>query len=247
MRVLSRMSEPRRPAPQDDRVAPASIARPNAPSPLRAYFAARGRNRRMAADSVIALEQEPAEAIHLVLTGVARCYVMSEDGRRNISRFAWPGDFIGCVAIDAWHFSAEAIDTLTLRSIKRDALESALLRDGALQRDLRREVAQEMRRREAHIARIASLSAEARLLDFLHEVAGHASEIDGFSQLPLMRRDIADFLGMSIETTSRTFTSLRRSGRLQMRGVGEFRIRGDAPSRRKLCFDIRQAAAPAEQ
>lgn len=200
---------------------------------LEALMAERGRNRRHGKDSLILLEEEPVEAIHQVVSGVVRCYVMSEEGRRQITRFAWPGDYLGCSAVDVWHFSAEAVDDTVLRSISRDTLEAAEIGDREFHRDLRRATMREMKRREAHLARVAYLTADERLLDFLHELLAHASERDGYRRLPLMRRDIADHLGLSVETVSRAFTSLKRTGRIEMRGADWFHIAANVDTRQR--------------
>lgn len=199
---------------------------PDAPneSRLARFVAARGRRRRAAENSLIFLEQEPVESIYQVVSGVVRCFVMSEDGRRQITRFAWPGDFLGCVAIDAWHFSAEAVNEVVLRSVPQNALEAALLEDVELQRDMRRATALEMKRRQTHLARVAYMPADDRLYDFLVELSRYAGRRDGYLMLPLMRRDIADHLGLSVETVSRAFTALKRSGRLEMRRADGFRM-----------------------
>lgn len=204
--------------------------------PLAALIAERGRNGHYAKDSLILLQEEPVETIHQVVSGVVRCYVMSEEGRRQITRFAWPGDYLGCVAIDAWHFSAEAVQNSVLRSVARETLEAAEFRDPELHRDLRRASMREMKRREAHLARVAYLSADERLLDFLGELLAHTSDREGYRRLPLMRRDIADYLGLSVETVSRAFTSLKRAGLIAMRGSDWFQITADGALGHKARF-----------
>ncbi|MEO1533862.1 MAG: helix-turn-helix domain-containing protein, partial [Pseudomonadota bacterium] len=91
------------------------------------------------------------------------------------------------------------------------------------------------RQRERHLLRIASLPAEARLRGFLAEFTRQAGKdlqlASGFVSLPMSRRDIADHLGLTLETVSRAFGALRRRGQLELLGKAAFRLEREANER----------------
>ena len=152
-------------------------------------------------------EAEPADYLYKVVTGAVRMYRVLNDGRRQIGAFYFPGDIFGLEPGDDQHASsAEAIGDLTVLVFKRSAVLALSARDADVARELWEMTARELHRVQSHMLLLIK-SAQERVASFLLEMAGRGSENDEVT-LPMSRQDIADFLGLTIETVSRTITQL---------------------------------------
>ncbi|HUN99761.1 MAG TPA: helix-turn-helix domain-containing protein [Bradyrhizobium sp.] len=155
-------------------------------------------------------EDEPAEYLYQVVSGAVRTYKVLEDGRRQICAFYLPGDIFGFEAGDSHMASAEAIGETHVLVVKRIAIMSRADHEKDLARQLWDATAQELRRFQEHMLLLIK-SAEERVAGFLVEMAHRAAKTVSV-ELPMSRQDIADYLGLTIETVSRTFTQLEHSG-----------------------------------
>jgi len=154
-------------------------------------------------------ENEPAEYLYKVVSGAVRTYKVLNDGRRQIGAFYLPGDVFGLEVDDVHTFSAEAIVNSKILVIKRSALVNLAARDTETARKLWTMTAGELQRVQAHILLLIK-TAQERVAGFLLEMASRVplgNEID----LPMSRQDIADYLGLTIETVSRTLTQLENT------------------------------------
>jgi len=154
-------------------------------------------------------ENEPAEYLYKVVSGSIRTYKVLNDGRRQIGAFYLPGDVFGLEVGDEHTFSAEAIVNSKVLVIKRSALVGMASRDTEIARKLWTMTASELHRVQAHILLLIK-TAQERVAGFLLEMASRVpvgNEID----LPMSRQDIADYLGLTIETVSRTLTQLENT------------------------------------
>jgi CRP/FNR family nitrogen fixation transcriptional regulator len=158
-------------------------------------------------------EGEPAEYVYKVLSGAARSYKVLDDGRRQISAFYLPGDMFGLEAGDEHYSSAEAVSESTILVIKRSALVALASRDGEVARHLWGVTARELERIQDHMLLLIQ-SAQERVACFLLEMAERLSS-DSI-ELPMPRQDIADYLGLTIETVSRTLTQLETSSAIEV-------------------------------
>ena len=155
-------------------------------------------------------ENEPADYLYKVVSGAVRTYKVLNDGRRQIGSFYLPGDIFGLEVGDEHSFSAEAVVDCKVLVIKRSALVSLAGRDTEVARHLWTMAAAELQRAQDHIMLLIK-TAQERVAGFLVEMSARnsgASEVD----LPMSRQDIADYLGLTIETVSRTLTQLENSG-----------------------------------
>jgi CRP/FNR family transcriptional regulator, nitrogen fixation regulation protein len=151
-------------------------------------------------------EGEAAEYLYKVVSGVVRTSKVLADGRRQIGAFYMPGDLFG-LEFGAEHaFSAEAISDAKIVVIKRSMVLAMAARDSAVAQELWSATARELQRVQARVLLLIK-SAEERLAGFLLEMAtrGPSAQV---VELPMSRQDIADYLGLTIETVSRTFTHL---------------------------------------
>jgi CRP/FNR family nitrogen fixation transcriptional regulator len=154
-------------------------------------------------------ENEPADYLYRVISGAVRTYKVLNDGRRQIGGFYLPGDIFGLECGEEHSFSAEAITECKVLVIKRSSLVSLAARDGEVARQLWTMTAGELQRAQDHIMLLIK-TAQERVAGFLLEMAGR-SVSTGEIELPMSRQDIADYLGLTIETVSRTLTQLEKS------------------------------------
>lgn len=165
---------------------------------------------RFARNAEIFGEDEEAEYLYQVVSGAVRAYRMLDDGRRQVVAFYLPGDVFGVEAADVHQCSAEAIAESQVLVVKRSSILARAEREKDLSRQLWMLTVRELQRVQQH-SLVLIKSAEERVAGFLLEMAGRCSG-NGAVELPMTRQDIADYLGLTIETVSRTFTQLTQSG-----------------------------------
>jgi CRP/FNR family transcriptional regulator, nitrogen fixation regulation protein len=159
-------------------------------------------------------DNEPAEYLYKVVSGCVRTYKILSDGRRQIGGFHLPGEVFGLSFGDEHTMSAEAIADSKVLVIKRSALEALAQRDPAIGHELFSLTGRELRRVQDRILLLIK-SAQERVAGFLLEMAERVCADDGLD-LPMSRQDIADYLGLTIETVSRTLTALERSAAIEL-------------------------------
>jgi len=153
-------------------------------------------------------ENEPAEYLYKVVSGAVCTYKILNDGRRQISGFYLPGEFFGLQYSGEYEFSAEAIRDAKSLVIKKSALMAAARGDAAVSHGLLLLTALELGRVQNRVLLLAK-SAQERVVGFLLEMAARSPSGRSL-QLPMLRQDIADYLGLTIETVSRTLKSLKK-------------------------------------
>lgn len=154
-------------------------------------------------------ENERAEYLYKVLSGSVRTYKVLNDGRRQINAFYLPGDVFGIEAGDDHSLSAEAIGNCKVLVIKRSTLVALAIRDSEVARELWAMTAGELQRAQVHITLLVK-SAQKRVAGFLLEMSRRGQGGDEID-LPMPRQDIADYLGLTIETVSRVLTQLENA------------------------------------
>jgi CRP-like cAMP-binding protein len=159
-------------------------------------------------------ESEPAEFLYKVISGTVRTYKVLNDGRRQIGGFYVPGDIFGLETGDEHTFSAEAITPCKVLVIKRSALVALAARDHEVARQLWTITGSELCRVQDHIMLLVK-SAQERVAAFLLEMSRRVSAGNAL-ELPMSRQDIADYLGLTIETVSRTLTTLENAATIEL-------------------------------
>ncbi|RAI43060.1 helix-turn-helix domain-containing protein [Rhodoplanes roseus] len=155
-------------------------------------------------------EGEPTAYVYKVISGAARTYKVLDDGRRQISSFYLPGEVFGLEATANHHSSAEAVTRSLLMVVKRSALMTLAGGDPRTAHMLWALTARELQQVRTHML-VLIRSAQERVACFLMEMAERMGGVDAF-ELPMSRQDIADYLGLTIETISRTLTQLEGTG-----------------------------------
>jgi len=176
-------------------------------------------------ESTVLLHGDPANAIYRISSGTVRCCTIDADGGRQIFSFAKKGDYIGISDIDTWHFTAEAVDHVVLKSVPRAVLEQALAVNICLREEVRTILCDLLAQRERQILSLITKKAPERLLGFLQDFSASRS-ITGFVVLPMNRRDIGDHLGMTTETASRSFGVLKNRGDIELETPEKYRLVG---------------------
>ena len=150
-------------------------------------------------------EGEPAEYLYEVVRGLVRGCKMLSDGRRQIIGFHMPGDVFGIELDECHRFSAEAVNNATVLAVKRSIIMGLAARDVDFARQLCAVTSREYQRAQNHLVILGCMSARQRLAIFLLRMTLRSSNNNEI-ELPMSRRDIADYLGLTIETVSRTIT-----------------------------------------
>jgi CRP-like cAMP-binding protein len=190
------------------------IPRPIATHPLSDAFDLMGAAMPFMRNVEIYGENEPADYLYKVISGTVRTYKVLSDGRRQIGAFYLPGDIFGFETGAEHSFSAEAISNAKVMVIRRSTVSALAARDPAAAQQLLGATMRELARAQNHIMLLIK-TAQERVAGFLLEMADRAvghNEID----LPMSRQDIADYLGLTIETVSRTLTLLENSAAIAL-------------------------------
>jgi CRP/FNR family transcriptional regulator, anaerobic regulatory protein len=172
-------------------------------------------------------EGDPRTHVFQIEDGVVTIYQMLNDGRRQIVDFAYPGDYIGLGTTGEHVFSAEATSSVRVRCFGASALEETARNDPGLAIQLYKAVSLELSAARALLVAIGQRSAIERVATFLLMLHGRTAHVKGgeaIVHLPMRRADIGDFLGLTIETVSRTITKLRLMRIIEVSHGTEIRI-----------------------
>jgi CRP/FNR family transcriptional regulator, anaerobic regulatory protein len=159
----------------------------------------------------IFVQGQPAHLVYNVTGGMVRLYKLLPDGRRQIVGFVLPGDFLGLAMRDAYGFSADAVDAVTACAFPRSAYSALVDSKPHLLRRLHDYATHELTLAQEQMMLLGRRNAEERLVCFLLTMRERWARLGNSSPtiaLPMSRQDIADFLGLTIETVSRTFSRL---------------------------------------
>jgi CRP/FNR family transcriptional regulator, anaerobic regulatory protein len=164
-------------------------------------------------DEALFYEGDPAEAVHAVIAGTVRCFKLLGDGRRQIIRFCKAGDLLGVSLGPDYMYSAEGVTDVRLRRLNRKRLDALCDQHPKLCDQLLSICAAELAAAEKQIVSLGRKTAHERICSFL---LGHNIQKGNKIELPMSRTDIADYVGLTIETVSRTLSRLRSAGLIRM-------------------------------
>lgn len=163
-------------------------------------------------------EGEPNDSLFIVVNGSFRLSKMLEDGRRQVTGFLFPGDFAGVRPTQSNAYSAEALEDSVVCCFPHRFLDDAATQSPGVKDRLIARGQTEYHKAQDHIVLLGKKTAEERVLSFITLVDKAIGREEGSGKhrvpLPMPRQDIADYLGLRLETLSRTLTSLKRDGRL---------------------------------
>lgn len=173
------------------------------------------------------LEGDPKTHVYKVEAGTVLIYKILPDSKRQVIDIAFPGDHIGLGSTGAHAFNAQATEPVRVRCLSVGALHQFAALDPRLSFKLYEAVALELDAARNHLLTIGYRDASGRLAGFLLALARrnerHGHDATEFV-LPMRRADIGDFLGLTIETVSRTFSKLKADGVIVLDQGGYVRI-----------------------
>jgi CRP/FNR family nitrogen fixation transcriptional regulator len=166
-------------------------------------------------------QAEETDLIYRVISGAVRTTRLDSDGRRQIGDFYYAGDFFGLEAGPEHRFSAEALCDAQVQVFKRASL--AVADDTvSIERMIWTATARELERTREHLMMLGRKTAREKVASFLYDVADRqGGEVQ---TLTMGRQDMADYLGLTIETVSRMLTQLQAEGLVTFMGCRQFRI-----------------------
>jgi CRP/FNR family transcriptional regulator len=184
---------------------------------LRRHFA-HAASRKLLAGAKLWSEGEERSHVYLVRSGAISLSRVLPDGRRVVIGFAYPGDMVG-LGSEIHGVDADAIQDARLEALPIAAFQRAATEDADFARIVRSEVSHALRSAHNHVMVVCKLTAAERVAHFLVELSERNARRGNSPSsvvLPMRRIDIADFLGLTIETVSRTFTAFRKGGLIAM-------------------------------
>lgn len=179
-----------------------------------------------AAGETIFFEGEPAASVYNLTSGVLRLSKLLPDGRRQIAGFLFPGDFLGITMEDQHAFTAEAITPSTLCQFSRARFDVFVDTHPHLERRLYAIAAHELAAARQQVVLLGRKTAAERVASFLLMLARSCNDggLDGDIILPMSRSDIADYLGLRIETVSRELSALKASRLIRLTTTQTIRL-----------------------
>ncbi|WP_425248996.1 helix-turn-helix domain-containing protein [Bradyrhizobium huanghuaihaiense] len=168
-------------------------------------------------------EGEEPEYVYQIVSGAVRTYKLLPDGRRQINAFHLAGDMFGFENETTHRFTAEAIVETNVHLMRRTSILEAVRHGGAGTKDLIKFVTQNLQHAESHMLLLGRKTSLERVTAFLLEMDERLQHPDVMI-LPMNRRDIADYLGLTLETVSRALSILRDEGLLRFDGNTQRRL-----------------------
>lgn len=176
----------------------------------------------------VSVEGAKRETVIGVVSGLIRCFRMTPDGRRHISRFVHAGGLIGVGMHSAYRNSAEAVTPSKIIVFRAKSIEAGANEDPVIRNAVIQALTEELNARDRTQLRLGRLSADERVADFLLELSDEA-DAGASSAIVMSRADMADHLGVTIETVSRALHRFQRQGMLRLTDARHFTIlRGGA-------------------
>ena len=172
------------------------------------------RNMDVDARTTLFSEDDVANHVFNITQGIVRLYKLLSDGRRQIVGFALPGDFLGLSLMEAYSVSADAVTHVTTCKFPRKTFSDFLEHHPRLMRRLHEMASHELSLAQEQMVLLGRHNADERIAIFLLNLSERYQRIGESAitlQLPMSRQDIADYLGLTIETVSRTFSRLAKA------------------------------------
>ena len=165
--------------------------------------------------AVLAREGDPAPHVFSITSGSLRVYKLLPDGRRQITGFLFAGDFLGLAIGDDYVFSAEAMEPSTVCRFRKGPFRALVERSPPLEHMLLNRTMHELAAAQNQMLLLGRKTAIERMAYFLLDLPGHdpaRPSAPGHVRLPMKRAEIADYLGLTIETVSRVLTRMKVKG-----------------------------------
>jgi CRP/FNR family transcriptional regulator len=187
-----------------------------------------GTMQRLRAEQSVFHEGDPAKRVFMVTQGALKLYTLLADGRRQITGFMFPGDFLGASVDEEYAFTVEALEDSELWWFSRDAFDRFISEHPQVERELYRLAANELAEAQRQMVLLGRKSAAERLASFFLSLLARAERASGHHEtrfdLPMSRIDIADYLGLTKETVSRMLAELRSRGLIRLQAQNRVEV-----------------------
>ena len=174
--------------------------------------------------AVLTREGDVAPYVFNITSGSLRVYKLLPDGRRQITGFLFAGDFLGLAIDEAYVFSAEAMEPSTVCRFRKGPFRALVDTSPPLEHILLHRTMHELAAAQSQMLLLGRKTAIERMASFLLDLPGHdpaRPTAPGHVRLPMKRGEIADYLGLTIETVSRVLTRMRIKGLISMPSQSE--------------------------
>ncbi len=183
--------------------------------------------RQLATHEHVFLDGEPQTHVYQVLEGVVGIYKLLADGRRQIVTFCYPGDMFGMDRSGSFTNHAEALCNARVRCIPQNAIDTLMMTEPGFGKAMLQLLTTELADTRDQLMSLGRKSALEKLATFLQRISRRSEQAGrdaGVLHLPMTRCDIADYLGLTIETVSRNFTKLKVSRIIRLASNSEVQI-----------------------
>ncbi|MDO9608004.1 MAG: helix-turn-helix domain-containing protein [Brevundimonas sp.] len=172
-------------------------------------------------------EGDPAVHLFNITSGSVRIYKLLPDGRRQITGFLFAGDFVGLATGQDYAFSGEAIEDATLCRFRKTDYRALIRERPLLEEALLDRATHELAAAQNQMLLLGRKTAQERIASFLLDLPTRdplRPSTEDQVRLPMTRSEIADYLGLTIETVSRVLTKLKTTGVIRLLSLNELRI-----------------------
>jgi CRP/FNR family nitrogen fixation transcriptional regulator len=183
-----------------------------------------GRNLAVKRDDAIFWQGDPAKYCFRVISGAVRICTLMIDGRRQVADFFAGGDMIGFDFADTYAFTAEAVTDSVVRQYPRSTILNLLTSDRQLSHQMLALACRRLTSAQHQLVTLGRKTAEERIATFLLALAGRQKRQSRQIELPMSRTDIADHLGLTVETVSRVLTRLKKQNVIELPSPHSVRI-----------------------
>jgi CRP/FNR family transcriptional regulator, anaerobic regulatory protein len=190
------------------------------------------------AGATLIREGEPARHLFNITSGSVRVFKLLPDGRRQITGFLFTGDFLGLATGETCMFSAEAVEPITACRFRKSDYRALIRETPALEAALLDRAGHELAAAQNQMLLLGRKTALERIATFLLDLPSRDPArrmAAGDVRLPMTRSEIADYLGLTIETVSRGLTRLKADGVIHQVSLTELRI--EQPGRLRALAD----------
>lgn len=169
---------------------------------------------------------DPAQHTYELASGVVRLCKHMADGRRQIAQFMLPGDFFSFMDTAEHSFTAEAVNDVILFCYPYRQIERLADERPSMRKNFTAALTRQVRDIQNHLVTLGRQSAEEKLAAFLLLLAGHnGARTHSTLDVPMSRKDISDYLGLTAETVCRTLSSMKREGLIEIPNLHQIVIR----------------------
>lgn len=187
-----------------------------------------GNSLRLGAGQSLFHEGDTANRVFTLTEGTLKLYKLLPDGRRQVTGFMHPGDFLGISVHEEHAFTAEAMEQVQLCSFPRSRFDDFVEDNSQLERELYRLAAHELAAAQQQMVLLGRKTAAERVASFFMALAERSERHSGvtarFVDLPMSRSDIADYLGLTKETVSRVLALFKRQRLIRLEALDRIEI-----------------------